>query len=182
MTDSPHSTAADSEPDSIDPATLRERPDVVYEEATAVYDDLEDFERGVRDTAVVGVTNGEGEVCCFVNEGRGFAGLPWEPVSDDNWLDAAYSSIEDWCTGTGLAISIDGAELVRRVEHEVVGDDEPRAATHTILFRASPVEADPALENLAGSDDWDAGWYDGVPDAAPATPDEVADDIRRFVG
>ena len=181
MTDSPHATTVDTEPESIDPATLRERPDVASEETTALHEDPESLEGSARDTAVVGVTNADGEVCCFVNEERGFAGLPWEPVSDGDWLDAAHRSIEDWCTGTGMTISIDDVALVRRVEHEVAGDDEPRATTHTILFRASPVESEPDLQNLMGSDDWDAGWYDGVPDVATETPDDIVADIRRFV-
>ena len=180
MTDTIQSADADRESESIDPAMLRERSDVTYEESTTVHD-VDHYESHSHDTAVVGVTNDDGAVCCFVNAERAFAGLPWEQVSDGDWLDAAHAAIENWCTGTGMAITVDGVALVRRVDHELA-DDEPRATTHTILFHATPVKSDPDLENLTGAADWDAGWYDDVPAVATETPDEIVADIRRFVG
>lgn len=165
----------------IDPETIRAGEDVAFEETTTVHDDLEHFENHGHDIAVVGVTNDEGAICLFVNEGRAFAGLPWETVADGDWIDAAHRSIEDWCTGDGMAISVDEPILVRRVEHEVDGPADVTATTHTILFSASPEAADPDMANLTGAADWSAGWYDGVPAFATETPPDVAADIRRFV-
>lgn len=164
-----------------DPETLRAAEDVASEETTTVHDDREHFESHGHDIAVVGVTNDAGAICLFVNEDRAFAGLPWETVEDGDWIDAAHRSIEDWCTGDGMAISVDEPNLVRRVDHEIAGEEGVKATTHTILFRASPVAADPDMANLTGAEDWDAGWYDGIPAFATETPADVAADIRRFV-
>lgn len=166
---------------TIDPETLRTAEDVAYEETTTVHDDREHFESHGHDIAVVGVTNDAGAICLFVNEGRAFAGLPWETVADGDWIDAAHRSIEDWCTGDGMAISVEEPILVRRVDHEIADEEGVQATTHTILFRASPESSDPDVTNLTGAEDWDAGWYDGVPGFATETPEDVAADIRRFV-
>ncbi|MFC3957021.1 hypothetical protein [Halovivax cerinus] len=176
-----HDEAESNGTRSIDPDSLRERADVEFEETTTVHEDRDHFESHGHDVAVVGVTNGAGDVCLFVNEDAAFAGLPWAAVADGDWITGAHSSIEDWCTGEGVDIVVEEPILVRRVEHEVAGEDGVKATTHTILFRAAPVESDPDLSNVTGAEDWTAGWFDGVPNDADQTPPDVAADVRRFV-
>jgi len=164
-----------------DPTDIADDPGVDYREHTAVHDDEHYCEADVDGRIVVGVTDEDGSVLLHVNRDRSAALLPNGKVqADEDWLAAGRRAVEDL---TGLAVRMDAPRLVRRVEHVVDGEDEPRAATHHLVVEASP---EIARENRPQptvpddqADEWEAGWFDRVP--VDPNGGLHVDDVRLFL-
>ena len=163
-----------------DPESLREREDVAFVEETSVHDDEDHCSVGIDGRAVVGVTNDDGEVLLAVHEESSIAMLPHGPVEPGNdWGTVGRRAVEEM---TGVAVELDGPELVRDFDHFVEGDDERHTTSHNVVFRASPAGDETATDpGVAGNDDWDAGWFDEFPEDLSAVEGPVEDDVRLFL-
>ena len=160
----------------LEPARLREREGVAYDERTYVHDDETHCAADAAGRAVVGVTNGHGEVLLLVAGEH--AVLPNCTVdADENWASVARETAAE--TAGGL-VALERVRAVRRVEHCVEGADSPHNMTFQVVLGASPeAETAPTAED----DDWTADWFDEVPvplDAEDGHGDAVAD-IQRFL-
>ena len=159
----------------LEPARLREREDVAYDERTYVHDDETHCAVDAAGRTVVGVTNERGEVLLLAGE---YAILPNCTVdADEDWASVARETAAETAGGP---VTLEGVRAVRRVEHCVEGADTPHNVTFQVVVEATLAgEADPGVED----DDWTAGWFDEVPvpaDAEDGHGDAVAD-IQRFL-
>jgi hypothetical protein len=160
----------------LEPARLREREGVAYDERTYAHDDETHCAAGTAGRAVVGVTNGHGEVLLLVAGEH--AVLPNCTVdADEDWASVARETAAETAGGP---VTLEGVRSVRRVEHCVEGADSPHNVTFQVVLEASPDgETAPTVED----DDWTAGWFGEVPvslDAEGGHGDAVAD-VRRFL-
>jgi len=160
----------------LEPARFREREDVAYDERRYVHDDETHCAADAAGRAVVGVTNGHGEVLLLVAGEHTV--LPNCTVdADENWASVARETAAETAGGP---VILGGVRAVRRVEHRVDGADSPHNVTFQVVLEGSPgAETAPTVED----DDWTAGWFDEVPvplDADGGHGDAVAD-VRRFL-
>lgn len=160
------------------PESLFDREDVEFRETTYVHDDRDHCESEVDGRAVVGVTNGEGEVLLLEHRSGEHAILPNEVVEPgEDWAAVGRRAVEE---ATGVTVRIDDTVRVREVEHVVDGEPGPHATTHHVVFSASVAGSpDDAAGIVASEARWDAGWFDEVP--VDAGQDDVLDDVRLFV-
>jgi hypothetical protein len=168
--------------ESIDPATLADRPDVEYCEETHAHEERDHCEAGAAGRAIVGVADGDGALLLCVREGGDHAILPNGIVdADDAWTETAREAVET----LGVAVDIEDAERVRRVEH-VHEDGTHLDTTHHVVFRASTAggthdgrdsREEPAI---ACDDEWTATWVDEPPVALDRENDGAFADIRLF--
>lgn len=165
-----------------DPAALRRCGDVPFEAETAIREDRDHCGVRIDGRAVAGVRNDAGELLVLVNPDLGIALLPHGDVEPgDDWASTARREVEAL---TGVAIELEGIEVVRTVDHVVDGEDDPHATTTRVLFHASAVggEIQACKESAeAGSDRWEAAWVDELP--ADVTPADggPGDDLRSFL-
>lgn len=178
----PHSTAT-----LTDPGRLRDRDDVEFVAETNDVDAAA-FETatGWDSHVAVGVTGDRGVL--LMNDGHHGWTLPAFAVeSGDDWLAVARSEFESL---TGVAVTVDAVELVRRREFRL-GDEAPDSETSTddqttvdnVLVRATPADDSAADGSLSADpesrdDDVVVQWFDGVPDGVEGP---VAADIERIV-
>ena len=158
----------------LEPAVLREREDVDYDERRYVHDDETHCAADAAGRVVVGVTNEHDEVLVLVAGEH--AVLPNRTVGpDEDWAAVARETAAE---PTGGPVTLEGVRAVRRVEHRVEGADSPHNVTFQVVVEATPAgEADPGVED----DDGTAGWFDEVPiDGGDGRGDAVAD-VRRFL-
>ncbi|PSQ36821.1 hypothetical protein BRD05_02000 [Halobacteriales archaeon QS_9_70_65] len=158
----------------LEPARLREREDVEYDERRYVHDDESHCAADAAGRVVVGVTNEHGEVLVLVAGDD--AVLPNRTVGpDEDWAAVARETAAE---PAGGPVALEGVRAVRRVEHRVEGADSPHSVTFQVVVGASPAgEADPGVEG----DDRTADWFDEVPvDGGDGRGDAVAD-VRRFL-
>lgn len=71
--------------------------------------------------------------------------------------------------------------LLREIDHVVAGDDEPHASTCRLVLRGSPSGGE--VQNcegsaITGSDDWYAGWFDGLPAALSVPGGSPGEDLE----
>ena len=160
----------------LEPARLREREDIAYDERTYVHDDETHCAADAAGRTVVGVTNEHGEVLLLVAGEHAI--LPNCTVdADKDWAAVARETAAETAGGP---IALERVWAVRRVEHCVEGADSPHNVTFQVVVEASPDgETAPTVED----DDWTAGWFDEIPvpvDSKDDHDDAVAD-IRRFL-
>lgn len=70
------------------------------------------------------------------------------------------------------------------MNHVVEGEPEAHASTYGVIFRASPTGGsirDWELDGDSGSDDWRAGWFDGLPDGVEVPDGAPGDDLEPFL-
>lgn len=165
-----------------DPVALRGRTDVPFEAETVIREDRDHCGVRIDGRAVVGVRNDAGELLVLVNPDLGIALLPHGDVEPgDDWAATARREVEALM---GVAIELEGIEVVRVVDHVVDGEDDPHATTTRVLFHASAVGGEIQACKAsaeAGSDRWKATWVDELP--ADVTPAEggPGDDLRSFL-
>jgi hypothetical protein len=152
--------------------------DIAYAQRTYVHDDADYCAHGTDGRVIVGVTNDTGEVLLLVNDARAHAILPNCHVEDGDWADVARRTVEE---STGIAIDLDGPEVVRAVDHEIQGEDECDSRTHHVLYRARPVAAAKEDEPICEDPDWRIGWFAEVPYEIDDEHGDVLDDIERFL-
>jgi hypothetical protein len=160
----------------LEPAVLRERERIAYDERTYVHDDETYCAADAAGRAVVGVTNEHGEVLLLVAGEHAI--LPNCTVdADEDWASVARETAAETAGGP---VALERVRAVRRVEHRVEGADAPHNVTFQVVVEASPDgETAPMVED----DDWTAGWFDEVPvpvDSENGHGDAVAD-IQRFL-
>ncbi|PSQ41207.1 hypothetical protein BRD14_06955 [Halobacteriales archaeon SW_5_68_122] len=160
----------------LEPARLREHEDIAYDERTYVHDDETHCAADAAGRAVVGVTNGYGEVLLLVAGEHAI--LPNCTVdADEDWASVARETAAETAGGP---IALERVWAARRVEHCVEGADVPHNVTFQVVLEASPDgETAPTVED----DDWTAGWFNEIPvpvDSKDGHGDAVAD-IRRFL-
>ena len=160
----------------LEPARLREREGVAYDERKYVHDDETHCAADAAGRTVVGVINGHDEVLLLVAGEHAI--LPNCTVdADENWASVAR---ETAAKTAGGPVALERVRAVRRVEHCVEGADTPHDVTFQVVIEATLTgEANPGVED----DDWTAGWFDEVPvpvDAEDGHGDAVAD-VRRFL-
>lgn len=175
-----------------DPESLREREDVPFVEETSVHDE-DHCSVGIDGRTVVGVTTDDGAVLLAVHEESSIAMLPHGPVeSGDDWATVGRRAVEEM---TGVAVELDGPELVRDFDHFVESEarcasdnraakprDERHTTSYNVVFRASPVGDEISTDpGVAGNDDWDAGWFDEFPGNLSDVGGPVEDDVRLFL-
>jgi nucleolar protein 56 len=171
---------------SLDPETLLGREDVPVREDPEVVEHQHHFDlyEPIEGMAAVGVTNDDGEVLLLVDDDEGIALLPHGPVEPgEDWAAAATRVVEEQ---TGVAVEIDGPELVKRKYFSPEGDDDRQTTAFQVFLRASPIDGETATASSedGGDGNWDVSWFDEVPvdaDEADETEDDIVDDIRLFV-
>ncbi|PSP79268.1 hypothetical protein BRC88_09155 [Halobacteriales archaeon QS_4_69_225] len=158
----------------LDPAVLREREDIEYDERRYVHDDETHCAADAAGRVVVGVMNGRGEVLVLVAGDD--AVLPNRTVGpDEDWAAVARETAAE---PAGGPVAIEGVRAVRRVEHRVEGADSPHNVTFQVVVEATPAgEADPGVED----NDWTADWFDEVPVDGGDDHGDAAADVRRFL-
>ena len=166
-----------------DPATLADRDDVPVSQDTLEHERADHCSTDIAGKIAVGVRNDEGETLLLCNEEHGVAILPYGDVElDEDWLAAARREIEAL---TGVEISIEAVELLREIDHLVDGEDGVDCSTYGLVLRASP--AGGAIQDCkesaaAGSDDWYAGWFDGVPEDVAVPDGGPGEDLELILG
>lgn len=165
----------------FDPEDLIDREDVRFREYPEVVDHQHHFDlyEPIDGMAVVGVTNDDGKVLLLVHDDEPLALLPHGPVEPgEDWAAAASRAVEE---KTGVAVEIDGPELVKRKYFSPEGDDDRQTTAYQVFLHATPIADETAAGSSAKADqgDWTAGWFDEVP--VDADHEEVEDDIRLFV-
>lgn len=167
----------------LDPATLRERTDVVFREDTTVVNDRDEFNG--RETwagsVAVGVVD-EDEVL-LVNGPDGWT-LPVSPVkAGDDWAAVARRWVAQ---KTGQAVAIDAPTVVRRTNYRLAGSGTRQTTGYNLVFRARPVDATTPMDYLHAKranedgDEWTAEWFERPP--ADLADDEFRADVEWFVG
>jgi len=162
-----------------DPATLRERDDVIALESSYTHEDPDHCEASAAGRVIVGATNDDDEALLLVPDESDRVILPNAVVeSDDDWATAARRAVAE---ETDTDVRLDGIEYVRTVEHVVeTGDGTGDGTRHQnttqhVLFHASPVDATDETESTAAEDGWHAGWYDDLPVDPEEEGDAIAD-------
>jgi len=173
-------TSHDDPFDSLtDPETLRTREDVPFSHDTLEHEDEEHCSSDVAGRVAAGVTDEDGRLLLLCNDDLGIAILPHGSVDPgEDWFAVAREEIEGQ---TGIEIAIDGVELVRDIDHVVEG--EPHTSTYGIVFEGSPIGGeiqDCKLSGDAGSDDWRAGWFDGLPEGVEVPDGGPGEDLALF--
>lgn len=167
---------------SLDPATLLDREDVRVREDPEVVEHQHHFDlyESIEGMAVVGVTNDDAEVLLLVDDDEGIALLPHGTVEpSEDWATTGARAVEEQ---TGVAVEIDGPELVKCKHFSPEGDDDRRTTAHQVFLHASPV-ADGATAGTASDSargDWTVGWFHEIPVDADAS-NELVEDVRLFV-
>lgn len=164
----------------IDPERLLDHGDVEFtEKPSEVHGHHFDLYEPIEGMAIVGATNDEGEVLLLVDREAGHAVLPYgkvEPGAD--WATVARCSTEEL---TGVAVELDGAELVRRKRYRP--EDGDRETTgHDVVFRASSAKAAEPVADVGTCEDnhWEAAWVSELPEEIDVHGDVLAD-IRLFI-
>lgn len=142
--------------------------------------DAERFD-GIRDQvdshAVVGITDGDGRVCCHDDGIHGWT-LPAATVpSGGDWATTARRDLGELL---GVPLALDPPERIRHVGFTVDDpEDARRVDTFDVVFPAR-VDAADASPTEAIDVDGDAAlrWVDAVPSDQDG---ELADDIRLFL-
>lgn len=164
-------------PASVEPAALYERDAVATEQRTYTHEDPDHCEADAAGRAIVGLTDDDGRLLVVVEPDGAHVVLPNEVVAPgDDWAAAARERV------VGMAdidVTLDGVALVRRVEHVLGDETEPRSTTHHVLFEASPAGGD--VGGLCDTNDWELRWWTGVPPAFSADDSPAVDDIRWFL-
>lgn len=159
---------------------LRDRP-VPVSEDRRVREDRDHCGTERAGEAVVGVENDAGEILLLVNHDAGVALLPHGLVqSGDDWAAVARDGVEG---KTGIPVELDGVEHAWEVDHVVEGEDL-HTTTRRVVFRGSPRTTDVQeckRSAEAGSDDWVAGWFDGLPEDVAPPEGGPEKDLSLFV-
>ncbi|WP_440770451.1 NUDIX domain-containing protein [Natronorubrum sp. DTA28] len=177
MTSNPtDETATNSTVESItDLERLRDRPDVQFHEETErVNSELFETLETLDDMAVVGVTNGDGDVLLMrVTEECALKVPTPEVGADEDYAAAARNWVE---SQAGLEITLDS--LVGVWCHEARLEGTERTTTRAfVVFGATPeVDGDGIVETTAEHPEAHAvGWFAELPDDAAVAPG-----TRRF--
>lgn len=168
--------------DTNDPATLFDHPDVSTEVVTMeTSEEHIDHAQSVRGMAIAGITRDDGDVLLVKHtdpENTHDWVLTHGPVEDDaGWAETAI----DWVDGlTGIDAELDEVVHVRRNDLTRPDEDEVVATTHHVVFAGHPIgDTTPADDvRYDCDDDWDAGWYDTIPESARETESQ---DIALFL-
>jgi ADP-ribose pyrophosphatase YjhB (NUDIX family) len=168
-----------------DPETLRERTDVLFRQDTRVVNDPSEFNgrEAWAGMVVVGVVNDAGEVL-LVNAPHGWT-LPVSPVEPgEEWAAVGRRWVAQ---KTGVAVDIDRPERVTRIAYRLAESEHRQTTGYDVVFRAEPENADAPesaetpmdhLNAKRASDDgdeWDARWFDHVPEGVEDHEDIVSD-------
>lgn len=168
----------------LDPEQLRDRTDVLFSEETRVVNDRGAFNghESWVGTVTVGVVNADGGVL-LVNAPRGWT-LPTSPVRNgDDWAAVARRWVAQ---KTGVAVSLQRPERVTRTSYRLAGSAHRQTRGYDVVFRAEPVDEETPMDHLNAKrasedgDEWDARWFDHVPEGVE-DDDDVVSDIEWFV-
>ncbi|WP_323677096.1 hypothetical protein [Halorubellus sp. PRR65] len=142
--------------------------------------DAERFD-GLRDQvdshAVVGITDGDGRVCCYDDGSHGWT-LPAATVpAGGDWAATARSDLGDLL---GVSLALDAPRRIRHVGFTVDDDEDARRVdTYDVVF---PARVDGETGDAAGAIETDGdaalAWFDAVPAGQDG---ELADDVRLFL-
>ena len=181
-TDAAQTDRTESLESPADPETLLDREGVEFiEKPSEEHEHHFEMYEPIQGVAIVGVTNDADEVLLLVDREAGHAVLPYAKVDpDEDWATVARRKTEEL---TGVAVSLDGTERVRRKQYRPEeGGDDRETTGYDVVFSASPVgdEAATAAVGTCEDNHWEAAWVDGIPADVDADGD-VADDIRLFV-
>ncbi|WP_227134389.1 hypothetical protein [Halorubellus salinus] len=142
--------------------------------------DAERFD-GIRDQvdshAVVGITDGDGRVCCHDDGVHGWT-LPATTVPDGG--DWAVTARRDLGELLGVSLALGSPERIRHVAFTVDdAEDARRVDTFDVVFPAR-VDAADASPTASIDTEGDAAlaWFDDVP---PGQDGELVDDVRLFL-
>lgn len=165
-----------------DHETLREREDVPVVKHTVEHEEIDHCSTDIAGRIAVGVTDGDDRLLLLCNDELGIALLPHGTVAHgEDWADAARRETEGL---TGVEIALDDVELVREIDHVLEEDAEPHASNVGIVFAGSPTGGeiqDCKRSTDAGSDDWRAGWFDGLPDGIDVPEGGPGEDLALFL-
>ena len=165
-----------------DPETVRGREDIVFSTETQKHEEFDHCAVDIEERSVVGVENADGEFLLLVHDDLGLALLPHGVVESGDWAAVARQGVEGQ---TGIAVTLDGIEAVRDVEHVVEGSENAQTTSYRVLFRGSPVSGEIReckQRTEAGSDGWRAGWFADLPEDSAPPQGGPADDLHHFLG
>ncbi|WP_247730572.1 hypothetical protein [Halovivax limisalsi] len=163
-----------------DPSSLVSRADVTATTETVEHDDPDHCGTGHEGSAVVGVTNDDGETLVLIEDDHGIALLPHGRVeASDDWADAAHEGVEGQ---TGIAVALESVAAVRTVDHVVDGTEN--TTTRRVVYRASPAGGEiQACKRSAeaGSDGFRAAWVDELPADVEVPGGGPGNDLRLIL-
>lgn len=161
---------------------LREREDVPVVEHTVEHENLNHCSTDIAGRIAVGVTDGDDRLLLLCNDEIGIALLPHGTVDQgEDWAGAARRETE---SQTGVEIALDSVEYVRDIDHVLEGEGDPHASNVGIVFAGSPTggEIQDCKQSAdAGSDDWRASWFDGLPDGIDVPEGGPGKDLELFL-
>lgn len=164
---------------TIDPAALADREGIEVEDRTYTHEDRDHCEADADGRVVVGIARDDGDLLLLLDPTDEHAILPNCVVDpDEDWTTVARETVEGT---TGVPVTIEGVEAVRRIEHVCEGEN-PHNETFHVVFRGSVADEGAAADPTVDDDtDWTAGWYDHLPIAVGDDPGDAVADIRRFL-
>ncbi|MDH5018951.1 hypothetical protein [Halobacterium rubrum] len=168
------STPPDPTPvDSLsDPDALRDRDGVEY--LTVSDDDHFESNQRTEGVAVVGVTNGAGDLALPTLE----AGTILTHAMVEDGGDFADTAREGTHELLGIDVTLDDVLRVRR-KVSSRPDAEEDAIAHVVVYAASPAGDAELPEEVPSCQVESTDWYDGVPDDLVSA--EMRDDLERLL-
>lgn len=167
-----------------DPVAYAERTGIGLQHRRFNHDTTDYPEAGSAGLAIVGVTDDTGALLLLVHPRDDHVVLPHAPVAyDGDWAATAREHVDEL---TGIRIALDVVTRVRRVDHLVSGETDPKETTHHVVFGGSVAEPDPPTPTLCSDNEWQIGWYEEPPVDLAAAPDAEGEDtayndVRLFL-
>lgn len=126
--------------------------------------------------AIVGITDADDQFLLVVNQKQLVAMLPNDTVaSGEDWATVS----REWVEGAaGIDVVIVGIERVRRVDHEIEGEESPASTVHHVVFSGTASKT--AIDGLCADNPFELGWYDELPISEDEGSEHIAD-VRLFI-
>lgn len=182
MTETKRSGEANDEPASVtDPVAAADSAGLAIDQRTHVHENREQYqdhcESDAIGRAIVGITDADDQLLLLVSWEEKAAVLPNETVAPgEDWATVG----REWVEGVaGIDVTIDGIERVRRVDHEIEGEDSPESTIYHVVFCGS-APSETAIDGLCADNPFELGWHDELPVAEEESA-HVAD-VRLFIG
>lgn len=174
---------ANGEPASVtDPVAAADSAGLAIDQRTHVHENREQYqdhcESDAIGRAIVGITDADDQLLLLVSREEKAAMLPNETVAPgEDWATVG----REWVEGAaGIDVTIDGIERVRRVDHEIEGEDSPESTIYHVVFGGS-VPSEATIDGLCADNPFELGWHDELPVAEEEESAHVAD-VRLFIG
>lgn len=164
-----------------DPVAAADSAGLAIDQRTHVHENREQYHDHCESDAIgrtiVGVTDRDDRLLLVVSREEKAAVLPNETVTPgEDWVTVG----REWVEGAaGIDVTIDGIERVRRIDHEIAGEDLPVSTIYHVVFGGS-APSETAIDGMCEDNPFELGWHDELP-VAEEESDHIAD-VQLFIG